>query len=100
MPKFIVKLPLRILFLPVLLALKILFWLCSGILCLSEWIFSLVGTALFLLGGYALIFDENLQGLAVMLIGFLVSPYGLPMLAVKLVCLLGAAGEWVREIVY
>ena len=98
MLKFFVKLPFRILFLPVLLALKILFWLFSGILCLSEWIFSLAGTVLFLLGGYALIFDGNLQGLAVMLIGFLVSPYGLPILAVKLVYVIGAAGEWVLEV--
>ena len=98
MLKFFVKLPLRILFLPVLLALKILFWLCSGLLCLSEWIFYLAGTVLFLLGGYALIFDGNLQGLAVMLIGFLVSPYGLPILAVKLVYVIGAAGEWVLEV--
>ncbi len=100
MLKFFVKLPLRILCFPVLLTLNILFLVCSGVLCLSEWIFSLAGTVLLLLGGYALIIDGNLQGLAVMLIGWLVSPYGLPMLALKLVCLLGAAGEWVLEIVY
>ena len=50
MPKFLIKLPFRILFLPLLLTLKILFWVCSGILCLSEWIFSLAGTVLLLLG--------------------------------------------------
>ena len=67
MLKFLVKLPLRILFLPILLALKILFWVCIGILCMSEWIFSLAGTVVFLLGGYSLIFDGNMQGLAVIM---------------------------------
>lgn len=100
MLKFLVKLPLRILFLPILLMLKILFWICSGILCMSEWIFSLAGTVLFLLGGYALIFDGNMQGLAVMGIGVLVCPYGIPMLALKLVLLLGMVGDMIREIVY
>ena len=100
MLKFLVKLPLRILFLPILLALKILFWVSTGVLCMSEWIFSLVGTVLFLLGGYALIFDGNMQGLAVILIAFLVSPFGLPMLAMKLVFLHGSAGDKIQEIIY
>lgn len=100
MLNFLVKLPLQILFLPILLALKILFWVCTGVLCMSEWIFSLAGTVLFLLGGYALIFDGNMQGLAVILIAFLVSPFGIPMLAMKLVFLLGSAGDKIQEIIY
>ncbi len=100
MLKFLIKLPFRILFLPILLTLKILFWVCSGILCLSEWMFSLAGTVLLLLGLYSLIFEANMQGLAVILIAFLVSPFGLPMLAMKLVCMIDAAGEWVWEIIY
>lgn len=100
MLKFLIKLPFRILFLPILLTLKILFWVCSGILCLSEWMFSLAGTVLLLLGLYSLIFDGNIQGLAIILIAFLVSPFGLPMLAMKLVFLLGSAGDMIQEIIY
>ena len=100
MLKFLIKLPFRILFLPILLTLKILFWVCSGILCLSEWMFSLAGTVLLLLGLYSLIFEANMQGLAVILIAFLVSPFGLPMIAMKLVFLLGRAGDKIQEIVY
>ena len=100
MSKFLIKLPFRILFLPLLLTLKILFWVCSGILCLSEWIFSLAGTVLLLLGLYSLIFDGNIQGLAVILIAFLVSPFGIPMLAMKLVFLIGAVGDKIQEIIY
>lgn len=99
MLKFLIKLPFRILFLPILLMLKILFWVCSGILCLSEWMFSLAGTVLLLLGLYSLIFEANMQGLAVILIAFLVSPFGIPMLAMKLVFLLGSAGDKIQKIV-
>lgn len=100
MLKFLLLLPIRILFLPILLTLKILFWICSGILCLSEWIFSLAGTVLLMLGLYSLIFEACMQGLAVILIAFLVSPFGLPMLAMKLVFLIGTAGDKLKEIVY
>ena len=100
MLRFFVLLPLRILLLPVLLALKVLFWVCTGLLCMSEWIFSLAGTVLFLLGGYALIFDGNMQGLAIMGIGFLVSPYGLPMLAMRIIMGLELCGMFIREKIY
>ena len=100
MMKFLIKLPFRILFLPVLLVLKILFWLCSGILCMSEWIFSFTGTVLFLLGLYSLILEANMQGLAIILIALLVSPLGIPMIAMKVVFLLGSIGDKLQEVIY
>lgn len=100
MMKFLIKLPFRILFLPVLLVLKILFWVCSGIFCMSEWIFSLAGTVLFLLGLYSLIWETNMQGLAIILIALLVSPLGIPMIAMKVVFLLGSIGDKLQEVIY
>lgn len=100
MMKFLIKLPFRILFLPILLVLKILFWVCSGILCMSEWIFSLAGTVLFLLGLYSLIWETNMQGLAIILIALLVSPLGIPMIAMKVVFLLGSIGDKLQEVIY
>ena len=100
MLKFLLKLPFRILFLPVLLVLKILFWVCSGILCMSEWIFSLAGTVLFLLGLYSVIFEANMQGLAIILIALLVSPLGIPMIAMKVVFLLGSISDKLQEVIY
>ena len=100
MMKFLIKLPFRILFLPVLLVLKILFWVCSGILCMSEWIFSLAGTVLFLLGLYSLIWETNMQGLAIILIALLVSPLGIPMIAMKVVFQLGSIGDKLQEVIY
>lgn len=100
MLKFLIKLPFRILFLPVLLVLKILFWVCSGILCMSEWIFSFAGTVLFLLGLYSVIFEANMQGLAIILIALLVSPLGIPMIAMKAVFLLGSISDKLQEVIY
>ena len=100
MLKFLLKLPFRILFLPVLLVLKILFWVCSGILCMSEWIFSLAGTVIILLGLYSLILETNMQGLAIILIALLVSPLGIPMIAMKVVFLLGSIGDKLQEVIY
>lgn len=98
--KFLIKLPFRILFLPILLVLKILFWVCSGVLCMSEWMFSLAGTVLFLLGLYSVLFEANPQGWVVMGIAFLVSPFGIPMLALKVVLLVGVMGDFIQEKVY
>jgi len=100
MLKFLIKLPFRILFLPILLVLKILFWVCSGVLCMSEWMFSLAGTVLFLLGLYSVLFEANPQGWVVMGIAFLVSPFGIPMLALKVVLLVGVMGDFIQEKVY
>ena len=100
MLKFLIKLPFRILFLPILLVLKILFWVCSGVLCMSEWLFSLAGTVLFLLGLYSVLFEANPQGWAVMGIAFLVSPFGIPMLTLKVVLLVGAMGDFIQDVVY
>ena len=58
MLKFLVILPFRILFLPILLFLKIVFWICSGLLCMTEWVFGLASRILLLV------------------IAFLISPYG------------------------
>ena len=98
--KFLIKLPFRILFLPILLVLKILFWVCSGVLCMSEWMFSLAGTVLFLLGLYSVLFEANPQGWVVMGIAFLVSPFGIPMLALKVVLLVGVMGDFIQDVVY
>ena len=38
---FTLMLPIRIICLPIIIVLKLVFWLCSGILCMTEWIFGL-----------------------------------------------------------
>ena len=100
MLKFIVMLPIRILFLPILVALKLTFWICTGLLCMTEWVFGLVSGILFVLSILGMIWISVPQGIVMLGIAFLVSPYGIPMLAVKLVVLLEIMAEFLRETVY
>lgn len=100
MLKFLVMLPFRILFLPILLFLKIVFWLCSGLLCMAEWIFGLVSGVLFVLSILGMIWVSVPQGIVMLVIAFLISPYGIPMLAVKLVVLAEVMAGFVWETVY
>ena len=100
MLRFIVMLPIRILFLPVVLVLKLTFWLCTGLLCMTEWIFGLASGVLVVLSILGMIWVSMPQGIVMLVIAFLVSPYGIPMLAVKLVMLTEVMAEFVWETVY
>ena len=100
MLKFIVMLPIRILFLPILLFLKLTFWICSGLLCMTEWIFGLASGILVVLSILGMIWISVPQGIVMLGISFLVSPYGLPMLALKLVMLTEVMAEFLWEKVY
>ena len=100
MLKFIVMLPFRILFLPVLLFLKLTFWICTGLLCMAEWIFGLVSGILLVLSVLGMIWVSVPQGLVMVGIAFLISPYGIPMLAVKLVTLTEVMADFLLEKVY
>ncbi len=100
MLRFLVMLPFRILFLPILLFLKIVFWICSGLLCMAEWIFGLASGVLFVLSILGMIWVSVPQGIVMLVIAFLISPYGIPMLAVKLVVLAEVMAQFVWDVVY
>ena len=100
MLKFIVMLPFRILFLPVVLVLKLTFWLCAGLLCMAEWIFGLASGILVVLSILGMIWVSVPQGIVMLGIAFLISPYGIPMLAAKLVMLTEVMAEFLWETVY
>ncbi len=100
MLKFIVMLPIRILFLPVVLTLKLIFWLCAGLLCMAEWIFGLASGILVVLSILGMIWVSVREGIVMLGIAFQVSPYGIPMLAVKLVMLTEVMAEFLWVTVY
>ena len=100
MLKFVLMLPLRIVCLPVIVILKLVFWLCSGILCMTEWIFGLAAGVLALLGIIGIFCESVSYGMWFFVAALLVSPLGIPMLALKLVFLVGTAGDAIREVVY
>ena len=89
---FILKLGLKILAAPVVLALMLFTWLCFGLLYVSSFIFGLASTVVALLGIAVLVTYSPQNGVILLVIAFLVSPLGLPMAAAWLV----GPGWWVR----
>lgn len=74
-------LPLRILAAPVVLALTLLVWVCTGLLYVSGYVLGLVSMVLGLLGAAVLITYSPKNGIILLVMAFLASPYGLPMAA-------------------
>lgn len=82
---FILKLGLKILAAPVVLALALFTWVCFGLLYVSSFILGLASTVVELLGVAVLVTYSPQNGVILLVIAFLVSPVGLPMAAAWLV---------------
>ena len=82
---FILKLGLKILAAPLVLALALFTWVCFGLLYVSSFIFGLASTVVALLGVAVLVTYSPQNGVILLVIAFLVSPVGLPMAAAWLV---------------
>ena len=80
------RLILKILAAPIIAALTLFVWICSGLLYCSAFVFGLAGTVVAILGVAVLITYSPQNGIILLVIAFLVSPMGLPMAAA---CLLG-----------
>ena len=81
----LLKLILKILVLPVVIVLTLLTWICFGILRCTSWIFGLASIILAILGAFAFIAVAPRDGIIWCVTAFLVSPFGIPMLAVHIV---------------
>ena len=75
------KLILKILAAPVVAALALFIWICSGLLYCSAFLFGLAGTIVAILGVAVLVTYSPQNGIILLVIAFLVSPMGLPMAA-------------------
>ena len=78
---FILKLLLKIVVAPVILALTLFVWLCVGLVYVSGLVLGLISMVLALLGVAVLITYSPQNGLILLVIAFLISPFGLPKLA-------------------
>ena len=87
---------LKILFAPVSLALTLFSWLCAGLISCSAFVFKLASALLSLLAVAVLITYSVKNGIILLLIAFLISPLGLPMLAVWLLGKLQSTNAAVR----
>lgn len=95
------KLLLKILLAPVRLVIWLFVRLFALVTYISSYVFGIAGTLVAVLAVVVLVTTSVKNGLILLAIAFLVSPIGLPMLAVKIVGLLdrlgGALGELGRN---
>lgn len=77
----ILKLLLKIIVAPVILALTILIWVCVGIVYVSGLILGLLSMVIAVLGVAVLITYSPKNGIIALVMAFLISPYSLPMAA-------------------
>ena len=72
---------LKILVAPIVAALAIIIWFFAFLLNLSSVVFGIAGTLLGICGAIIIFTTSVTNGIIVLIIAFLVSPFGLPMLA-------------------
>ncbi len=75
---------LKILLIPIVIAMTVFVWLCAGILYLSAWVFGIAGTLLGFLAIVVLITSSVKDGIILLVIASLASPMGLPRAAAGL----------------
>lgn len=93
------KLLLKILAAPVIVVLTVFVWVCVLILHISALILGLAGTVMDLLGLAVLITYSVKNGIILLVIAFLLSPFGLPMLAVRVLGLLQDVNYALRDFI-
>lgn len=81
---FLLKLLLKIVMLPVILALTLFVWICVGIVYISGLVLGLISTFFALCGVFMLIAGPRQNGFVALILAFLISPFGLPMAAIWL----------------
>lgn len=91
---------LKILFAPVIAILAIIIWLSALMLKLSAWVFGIISTILGLLGLAVLLLDSMTNGIIILVIAFLVSPVGLPMVAAWTIGQMQRFRYFVQDAVY
>ena len=75
------KLLLKIIAAPVIVALTLFVWICSAVLYCSANVLGLAGSLLGLLAILVIVLDSVKNGLMLLLAAYLISPLGLPMAA-------------------
>ena len=77
----LVKLLLKIVVAPVVLFLTLAIWICVGLVYVSGLVLGLLSMVIALLGVAVLVTYSPQNGLILLVIAFLISPFGLPKLA-------------------
>ena len=91
---------LKIVLAPAIALLAVLIWLCGLTLKLAAWVFGTFGTVLGILGLAILLLDSVTNGIIVLVIAFLASPLGLPMLAAWMIGQMQRFRYFVQDAIY
>ena len=94
------KLILKIVIAPVILLLTLAIWICVGLVYVSGLVLGLISMVIALLGVAVLVTYSPQTGLILLVIAFLISPYGLPMLSGWLVAKLHVLRYMLRDWIY
>ena len=78
------KILLKILLMPVTLIVSLFIWLCAGLISCSAFVFKIASGLLSILAVAVMITYSVMNGAILLFIAFLISPIGLPLLAVKM----------------
>lgn len=93
------KLIFKLLAAPVVLVLTVIVWLCALLLWLSAYLLGLAGTVTGLMGLAVLFTYSAKNGIILLVIAFLISPLGLPMLAARVLGLLQDLNYTLRDFI-
>ena len=94
------KIILKILFAPIIVVLAVVTWFLTFLVQASGTILGIVSALLVVLGVAVMILDNTKNWIIVIVIAFLVSPYGIPLLAAKLVGQLHRFRLWLKDTIY
>lgn len=90
---------LKIFLFPITLALSIILLICQFVCIFSSMLLSILAFLLFALGLAAMVFlGDTKEGLKAIFIAYLISPYGIPMLAAWLIGTMGGINERLKAI--
>lgn len=98
--EFLALLPVRILAAPVVLALTLFTWICTGLVYMSGLVLGLISMVLGFLGVVVLITYSPQNGIILLVLAFLVSPYGLPMAAIWLLGKVQGLKYAIQDLIY
>ena len=91
---------LKILVAPLFAILVVFIWLCALVFKMSAWVFGIVSSILGLLGIAVLFLDNTTNGIIILVIAFLVSPVGLPMVAAWMIGQMQRLRYFLQDAVY
>lgn len=97
---FILKLLLKIVVAPVILVLTLFVWICVGIVYISGLVLGLISMVIALLGVAVLLTCSLQNGIILLMMAFLISPFGLPLAAIWLLGKVQDLKFLIQDLVY